>query len=125
MLWFYLGALITCIAFMVLSIIFITRAIRHNKKVLLDICAQKQGECQTYHGFIHWLSQKNALFLATAAFAVSAFIYLLPVVCTTPELSNGCEGITIFFVVVHNVLKLFVVDSDFSLVVNAIMWPCK
>ena len=120
MLWFYLGALITCIAFMVLSIIFITRAIRHNKKVLLDICAQKQGECQTYHGFIHWLSQKNALFLATAAFAVSAFIYLLPVVCTTPELSNGCEGITIFFVVVHNVLKLFVVDSDFSLVVNAL-----
>ena len=120
MLWFYLGALITCIAFMVLSIIFITRAIRHNKKVLLDICAQKQGECQTYHGFIHWLSQKNALFLATSAFAVSAFIYLLPVVCTTPELSNGCEGITIFFVVVHNVLKLFVVDSDFSLVVNAL-----
>jgi hypothetical protein len=88
--------------------------------VLLDICTHKEGECKEYHGFIHWLSQKNALAVSIVAFAISAFIYLLPVIWTTPELPDGCEEITRLFAVPHNVLKLFVVDSDFSLVLGAL-----
>ncbi len=120
MIW-YILALLNSVAMLVLASIFIAKAVRHNKKVLLDICTHKEGECQTYKGFIHWLSQKNALFLSAGAFAISAFIYLLPIVCSTPELANGCGPLTKLSITAHNVIKLFVIDSDYSLVVGALL----
>ena len=71
MIWFYVIALIACVAFMLISTVFISCAVYHNKKVLLDISTHKESECKVYHGFIHWLSQQNALAVSTIAFAIS------------------------------------------------------
>lgn len=53
-------------------------------------------------------------------FAISALLYLAPIVCNDKSLNIEQEnGLVKFFVVAHNTIKLFVVDSDFALITDA------
>ena len=86
-----------------------------SEKTADDIAFERRA-----HAFFKERLEKHFLFkpkhCLLLGFIAAMMVYLYPIVLATPELSSGHNVVSNFFIVAHNVLKLFVVDADFAFI---------